>query len=209
MLNMEHGLVARETKPGSLETNLSALTSPNEIELLCPINYMHDYIPYHARWLKSQPISLSRFFMEPTTNGIDLHTQAAKLPIYTGLEDFRQNRYWRATMKASEDLLELFAKDRRSSEVILLNGASMSSLAEKQLKMGISETFCRFTIYMYPEADENRIQLLGQCMVLIFVFDGEQKFHVGDRHGNWPNEKKFEETNFSLQIYGRTLRQKR
>ena len=184
MLNMENGYVARETKPGPLEYNLSALTSPNETELLCPINYMHDYLPYNARWLKSQPISLSRFFLERTNNGIDLHTQAAKLPIHTGLEDFRQNKYWRASMKASEDLLELFAKDRRSSEVILSNGASMSSLVEKQLKTGVSETYCRFTIYMYPEADKNRIQLLAQCMVLIFVFDGEQKFHVGDRHGN-------------------------
>lgn len=87
-------------------------------------------------------------------------------------------------MKTSEDLLELFAKDRHSSEVVVSNGASMASLVEKQLKTGVAETYARFSIYMYPEADEMRIKLLGQCMVLIFVFDGEQKFHVGDRHGS-------------------------
>lgn len=181
---MENGYVAREAKRGPREYNLSALTSPDETQLLCPIKYMYNYLPHHARWLKSQPISLSRFLMEPTNNGIDLHTQAAKLPIYTGLEGFRQSRYWRACMKASEDLLELLAKDRRSSEIIASNGVSMSSLAETQLKTGVLETFCRFTIHCYPEADENRIQLLGQCMVLIFVFDGEQNFYAGDRHGN-------------------------
>ena len=87
-------------------------------------------------------------------------------------------------MKASEDLLELFAKDPRSSEVFVSNGASMTSLVEKQLKTGVAETFARFSIYQYPEADEMRIKLLGHCMVLIFVFDGEQISHFEDRYGN-------------------------
>ena len=104
-------------------------------------------------------------------------------------------------MKASEDLLELFAKDQRSSEVFVSNGASMSSLAEKQLKTGVCETYCRFTIYMYPEADEERIQLLGLCMVLIFVFDGELEFHAGNWHSYRPNEKRFEEANFAPDVW--------
>ena len=184
MLNMENNYVTRETKNGPLEYNLSALTSPSETELLCPINYMYDYLPYHARRLKSQPVSLSRFFLDSTVNGIRLHTQAAKLPLHTALEHFRQTRHWKANVEATEGLLELFAKDRRSSEVMLSNGASMSSLAEKQLKIGVSETFCRSTIYMFPGADENRIRLLGQCLVLIFIYDGKQNFHPRDRHGN-------------------------
>ena len=181
MLNMEteYG----ETELATLKYNLSALTSPNETELLCPIKYMYDYLPYHARRLKSQPISLSKSFLDPTDNSIRLHTQAAKLPLHTALEEFRQTKHWKANVEATEGLLELFAKDQRSSEVMLSNGASMSSLAESQLKIGVSETFCRSTIYMFPEADENRTRLIGQCLVLIFIYDGEQKFHVGDRHG--------------------------
>lgn len=190
---MENAYVVRESKTHPLEYNLSALASPHEIELLCPINHLYDYLPYNARWLKSQPISLSRFStaskecksasVDHQSNSICLHTQAAKLPLHTGLRDFRQNKYWRANEEATKELLKLFAIDRRCSEVILSNRASMSSLAESQLKTAVSDTYCRFSIYMFPEAEENRIQLVGQSVVLIFMFDGERKSHVGDQDG--------------------------
>lgn len=209
---MEKGYVARETQNDHLEYKLSALASPNEIELLCPIKYLYDYLPYHTRWLKLQPISLNRFSVESKDcksvfvpskreNSICLHTQAAKLPLHTGLRDFRQNKYWRANEEATKGLLELFAKDRRCGEVILSNRASMSSLAESQLKTAVSDTYCRFSIYMFVEADENRIQLLGQSVVLIFMFDGEQKFHVGDGDGNGPDEKRLGEADFAPDVW--------
>ena len=179
----------------SHEHNFSALTSPNEIGLLYPINYSYNYLPLDARWLKSQPISLSRLDVNckeyksavvnhqaKRDNSIRLHPQATNLPIHTGLEDFRQNKYWKSNLKATKELLELFAADQRCSEVILSNGVSMSGLAKKHLD---PDAVCRFTVYMFPDADETRIQLLGQSLVLIFMFDGEQKFHIGHRH-RWP-----------------------
>ena len=193
---MEKLYVARKTRNGPHEYKFAALASPNDIEWLCPIKYLYDCLPHHTRWLKSQPISLSCFSVESKegksafvdqqakrSNSISLHTQASKLPLHTGLRDFRQNKHWRASEEATKALLELFSKDQRCSQVILFNQISMSSLAENQLKTAASDAYSKFSIYMFPEADENRIQLLGQCLVLIFIFDGEQKSSL--RRSGW------------------------
>lgn len=49
----------------------------------------------------------------------------------------------------------------------------MSRLAKEQLQGQVLDTYSRFSIYMFAEADKFRIQLLAQSVVLIFMFDGE------------------------------------
>ncbi|KAL8729125.1 MAG: hypothetical protein Q9166_004956 [cf. Caloplaca sp. 2 TL-2023] len=164
---------------------LHALVASEDAEALCPISYVYDYLPYHLDWLKSQPISLSRLLVEiPEGNSalnkyriewnhsICLRTQAARLPLHTGLENYRQNKYWTANAASTKELLKLFADDRRCSDVMMSNRQSMSSLAEEQLESRIMDTYSRFSIYMFPEADEKRSQLLAQSVILIFMFDG-------------------------------------
>lgn len=188
--SLENGHVAQLVEKGSQEYQLLAIATSNDMELLCPIRYVYDYLPHQPKWLKSQPISLSRVFTDSKerTSFIDdegkgrhsirLHTQAAKLPLHTGLENFRQNKYWRVNEEATKSLLELFAQDRRCSEVMLSDKQSMSSLAGDQLRTAVIDTYCRFSIYMFAEADETRIQLLAQSVILIFMFDGKRNLSL-------------------------------
>lgn len=183
---MEKGHVGPMIRNGLKDFQLHTLAAPEDQEVLCPISYIYDYLPRQRQWLKPQPISLSRIFAESNeckstlvghqlgrTNSILLHTQAASLPLHTGLENFRQNKFWKANETATRDLLKLFAKDHYCSEVVLTNKRSMSGLAEDQLKTAIIDTYSRFSIYMFTEADEDRIQLLAQSVILIFAFDGK------------------------------------
>ena len=194
---MEKGHVAPTTfRHGPKDFQLHKLATPDDQELLCPIRYIYDYLPRQRKWLKPQPISLSRVFADSNecksiftshqlerTNSILLHTQAANLPLHTGLENFRQNKYWRANETATRDLLKLFAKDHYCSEVVLSDKRSMSGLAEDQLKTAIIDTYSRFSVYMFTEADENRIQILAQSVILIFAFDGKASTVVSRGYG--------------------------
>ena len=185
---MENGHLDARRPKGIQESQLSKLVTIKETGLLCPIRYLYNYLPNHIKWLKTQPISLNRRFLESKArkpglmlhraeggNSICLNPRAAMLPVHTGLKDFRQNKYWQATEKATREFLMLFAQDRRCSEVLLRDRRSMSDLAQEQLAAGVLDTYSRFCIYMFAEADEHRIQLLAECIVLIFIFDGEPK----------------------------------
>ena len=184
---MENGHVAPEVEDGhqGYENSLSA--NAGDMDLLCPIRYVYNYLPHQAKWLKPQPLSLSRLFAESKEgkpsfmdheakemNSICLKTQAASLPLHTGLEIFRQNKYWRAYEGATRELFELFAQDQHCGEVMLLDKRSMSNLAEDQLQNAVIDTYSRFTIYMFHEADETRLRLVAQSIILIFAFDGKQ-----------------------------------
>lgn len=164
---------------------LLGLVDPSDKELLCPINYVYDYLPHQTPWLKPQSVPLS----EPSEssescskpvhcstsgrNSIRLRPQSANLPLHTGFEGFRQSIYWKANEEATKELLALFSQDPRCSEVRLPNQKSMSRLAKEQLQGQVLDTYSRFSIYMFAEADKFRIQLLAQSVVLIFMFDGE------------------------------------
>lgn len=164
------------------------MLASNDTETLCPIEYVYNYLPLQPKWLISQPISLRRLFavseecssafvdhQAEENHSINLDIKAAKIPLHSGLEDFRQSRYWRANEQATKELLELFAQDRRCSEVILCDSQSMASLFEEQLRTATIHTYSRFSVYMFAKADETRIQLLAQSVILIFAFDGKQK----------------------------------
>ena len=153
----------------------------------CPIEYIYDYLPTQVNWLKAQPISLRRLFavheeqskltfinhQAQERHSILLDTQAANLPLHTGLEDFRQSRHWRASEQATKELLELFAQDRACGEVLLQDERSMASVAEEQLTPGFLHTYSRFPVYLFIEADEDRLKLVAESVILIFAFDGK------------------------------------
>jgi hypothetical protein len=159
---------------------LNQLTSPKDLHLLCPIRYVYDYLPEQAPWLIAEQISLGNILGtkphliqgDTQQNGFPLHPEDTNLPVHTGLATFRQSKHWRANEKATRELLQLFAQDQHYKNVILSNGRSMATLAEKQLKGDVLDTYSRFSIYMFPDGDEKRIQLLAQSVILIFIFDG-------------------------------------
>lgn len=105
-------------------------------------------------------------------------------------------------MRVTEELLELFAADQSCQEIMLSRGSkptikhssdieihelnrepmkeddvgSMASLARRELETGVLDSYCRFSIYLWPEADEERAMLIAQTVVLTFMFDGMFNF---------------------------------
>lgn len=187
----EHGRQIEHRDNDQAAYNLPALVPSEEMEMLCPIHYVYNYLPFQPKWLKPQPHSLRRFWEEEekeksqdsssrraeSTNSITLNTQAANLPIHTGLDTtFRQSRHWKSNERSIEELIKLLTEDERCSGILCLNKQSISSLVEEQMRCAVMDTYSRFSTYMFPEADENRAPLLAQCTILIFVFDGELPF---------------------------------
>ena len=166
---------------------LSRLATLNDTKFFCPIEYIYDYLPPQVNWLKVQPISLRRVFAVheeqskltfinhqlQERHSIPLDTEAANLPLHTGLEEFRQSRHWKASEQATKELLELFAQDRRCGEVLLQDGQTMASVAEEQLPPEFIHTYSRFPVYLFIEADEDRLKLVAESVMLIFAFDGK------------------------------------
>ena len=160
------------------------LTSAGDMDHLCPIRYVYDYLPQRIQWLKPQQIVPSSPFSnivekDPTLvhddagmNGIRLHPEAANLPLYTGLRALRQSKHWKINEKVTRELFKLFMQDQRCKDAKSTNGQSIASLAESQLKSSVLDSYVRFNIYVFPYANEKRTWLLAQAIILIFVFDG-------------------------------------
>ena len=172
---------------GELGYQVSRLATLNDTKFFCPIEYIYDYLPPQVDWLKLQPILLRRAFavheeqskltfinhQAQEKHSILLDTEAANLPLHTGLEDFRQSKHWKASEQATKELLELFARDRRCGEVLLQDGQTMASVAEEQLTPRFIHTYSRFPVYLFIEADEHRLKLVAEAVILIFAFDGK------------------------------------
>ncbi|KAL9007938.1 MAG: hypothetical protein Q9173_006887 [Seirophora scorigena] len=156
-----------------------------DVNTLCPIHYIYDYLPFPTAWLTPRPVSLSIVWQPDEDNrpafpaynkeqgktSVDIHATAAQLPLHTGLDNFWQNKHWQANEDSTKELLKLFAEDRRCADVMLSKNFSLSSLAREQLKSEVIDTYSRFSVYMFPEADEERIRLVAQSVILIFIFD--------------------------------------
>lgn len=170
-----------EERTGGLE--IQRLIADDDVDLLCPINYVYDFLPSSMLWLNPQPVSLPTSVasaleerwpesLHGNPRSIRLSPREAGLPIRTGLTQFRQSRHWKVGVQAAERLLRLFAQDQHCAEVTLEKGESIAGQASKQLAVSAVDTLGRYIVYMGAEADHTRVQLLMQSMVLIFVFDG-------------------------------------
>ncbi|KAL9052308.1 MAG: hypothetical protein Q9206_004361 [Seirophora lacunosa] len=162
----------------------SALNGSADGNTLCPIHYIYDYLPFPTAWLTPRPVSLSSIWQPNDDawpalpayeaegkNSFGIHATAAQLPLHTGLDNFRQNKHWHAIEDSTKELLKLFAEDRLCGDVMLSKSLSLSTLAKEQLKSDIIDTYSRFIVYTFPEADEERIRLVAQSVILIFIFD--------------------------------------
>ena len=158
-----------------------ALATPSDMEFLCPISYMYNYLPNYPRWLTPQPISLDRLFsgahqrtafLNLSENSIRLNPDAAKLPLHTGLESVQQGKNWKGCIEVTKELLHFFARDSFCNKSMLSDKRCLASVTEEQLQTPIIDTYTRFTTYFYPAADDERMQLLAQATALVFIFDG-------------------------------------
>lgn len=190
---MNSGHVAsRRAKYAPRKHALSKLTTAEEKALLCPIKNVDDYLPFPIQWLHPQPVSLSHIFAEPgestpTTiehqasgkHSVPLNTRKAKLPLHTGLEEFRQSKHWRANEQSVMELLELFAQDQSCINIVLSENQLLSFLAREYLWTEGPQRLPWEGIYVFAEADEARMQLLAQIDVLIHMLNRKPSFSQG------------------------------
>ncbi|EMR64669.1 putative sesquiterpene cyclase protein [Eutypa lata UCREL1] len=116
-------------------------------------------------------------------NGFDISPALAGLPWPTGLTKVRQSRHWRAGLRISTDLLELFSADALSTQAVRRNGLSLSRIASHELLTEEEDRFTKFATYLFPEADEQRTRLLAATIVYIVVFDDSWEMHSEDKLG--------------------------
>jgi hypothetical protein len=162
--------------------HIEQLTTAADVDLVCPIRYVYDYLPHSIGWLQPQRISIPDKVLgqihpvheHTRANSIALRPELSGLPIHTGLASIRQNKHWEASIRASTELLELFAQDQRCEDAKLPDPRSMATWAQGEVVSKVSECVSRFPIYMCPDSDEERLRLLGQTNVLIFIFDGKR-----------------------------------
>lgn len=177
-------LVMKANANGSLKklpADFDNFINGKDADIICPIRYIYDYLPRKPKWLQAQEITLNDVLQlqsveiqgDTRNNRISIYPRAANLPVHTGLGTFRQSKHWKANERATRELLELFAQDQHCKDAMLTNGQSMATLARRQLRSSVLDTYSRFSIYMFADADENRIQLLAQSVILIFIFDGK------------------------------------
>ena len=178
-------LLVSAGKVNNDEFSIDRLVTTSDIDVLCPIQYVYNYLQRDMDWLKPQPIGLPTSIyaafdlqhefdthqFEP--NGITLKVAETSLTVNTGLMKFRQSRHWPTNMEGVKTLLELLSADHHYSSIKFGENYTVADRATQLLRESVSDTYGRFSIYMFPEASARRIWLLAQCVVLIFTFDGK------------------------------------
>lgn len=106
------------------------------------------------------------------TNAIEIFPLEAGFSLPTALQSFWQSKHWKAAVKMTTDMLEEFANDKSAGQTFKSNGMSFASIAKGELAT-VEDTWMKFTLYLFPNADEQRTRLLAAAMVYIFVFDGK------------------------------------
>ncbi|EKD18897.1 uncharacterized protein L3040_008118 [Drepanopeziza brunnea f. sp. 'multigermtubi'] len=125
----------------------------------------------------------TRITSSNNANSFDIYPVRAGLPWPTGLTKVRQSRHWRAGLRLSTDLLELFAADATSTDAVRRNGVSLARIASHELLNKEEDRFTKFPTYIFPEADEQRTRLLAATVVYIIIFDDSWEMHSEDKLG--------------------------
>ena len=120
-----------------------------------------------------QALGVGKTTSSDKSNGFDISPLRAGLPWPTGLTKVRQSRHWRAGLRISTDLLELFSNDATSTQAVRRNGVSLACIASHELLTEEEDRFTKFATYLFPEADEQRTRLLAATIVYIVIFDGK------------------------------------
>jgi len=183
------------------ETNLplGLFNSKDHNGFVWPVRYSHDYMPTNEASmppfvdlscfpdLKAETISV-----EPVINAVQIETGYlikecerlsmnsipvfpvhAKLPWYSSIHHVRQNIHWPMAVEATRVLLQHFASDQTATSILKNGGKSYSEIAAKELPM-LHDNWTRFCAYLWPAASEERLKLIAETIVYIFIFDGKR-----------------------------------
>lgn len=107
------------------------------------------------------------------THGIDICPAAAGLPWATGLQACRQSKHWQLSVDVTKQFLDHFASDDFGA-TLSKSGKSLPEIARKELSINVADSWVRFPVYLFPDANEQRTKLLAAVNVFIFLFDGKR-----------------------------------
>ena len=151
-------------------------TAPHKQQGNSVVEYAHDPVPKIPTYLSVSGSLFPRSALEANdhhpSGAIRLHPQSAGLPYRCSLDATYENNFWRAGVESSRLLLQLLAADRSATDIVVGNGTTMATLAQKTLRPGMEHRFCKAASYMYPFSNEERMKLLSASMVMMFLFDG-------------------------------------
>lgn len=164
--------------------DLNKLAGPEDLPYISPVLYAHDSVPKVPKFVAFLPAEVSRIHElreedGMRRNGLRLYPLAANLPYRCTLDAVYESRFWKESLNASIKLLELLANDYSTADIAVGNGVTLAGLARKELRPGLGYRFNKATTYMYPFAEEGRIELLAAMMVMQFVFDGKPSCSPG------------------------------
>ena len=155
---------------------LRLTAAPHKQQENSVVEYAHDPVPNVPAYLSVSGSLFPRSALEANhhhpSGAIRLHPQSAGLPYRCSLDTTYENSFWRAGIESSRLLLQLLAADQSATDIVVGNGTTMATLAQKTLRPGMEHRFCKAATYMYPFSDEERMKLLSASMVMMFLFDG-------------------------------------
>ncbi|KAF2127466.1 terpenoid synthase [Dothidotthia symphoricarpi CBS 119687] len=174
----------------------SKICAPENVEELSAISYAYNWlVDAPTLYLTSPPPAITEYqeLVQPGTpssngkqktgdiNAFDVFPRAAGLPWPTGFPSVRQSRHWKAGLKISSELLELFSTDATMFKAVRPNGRSLAKIAGHELQLPAEDRFTKFATYLFPEADKERTRLLAATIVFIVIFDDSWEMHSEDQ----------------------------
>jgi hypothetical protein len=160
--------------------NLDQITAKHDLSKVITINHASNplinltkfrHLIVHPMNFKNPAISSESEEFPFRENSIQLNVKSAGITVNTSI-DYRylfQSRYWDHISSVSENLIHLFVEYSPGN---VETAGSFSKLSKKMLKCDKLSRIDRFTAYMFPFADINRVELLSQFTTFIFIFDG-------------------------------------
>ncbi|PPQ89747.1 LOW QUALITY PROTEIN: hypothetical protein CVT25_014192 [Psilocybe cyanescens] len=169
------------------------LTSPETNSHLWEVLYSYDYMsgcPDPSIFAKVAPDgtikspAFFKLFMKEITpkinaNSIPLHPKEAGLPWHTSLNIMSQNKHWKPAIALTSRLLELFAADETARNSFGRKKKSYADIAQAEIGH-VHDSWGRFSAYLWPAADQQRLELLAATLVFIMIFDDVWEMNEDD-----------------------------
>ncbi|PFH57673.1 hypothetical protein XA68_14701 [Ophiocordyceps unilateralis] len=171
------------------------ITSASDKKHQFPVNYAFDYLHGGIKYLHRPQLKLNDHIQantflklaaaktlgggqatERSRHGIDLFPLKAGLPWPSGMLSCRQSKHWQLSL----DVIEAWLKEFATSNLAGIgseSGKSIRELAQKELSSTFADGWARFAIYIWPDAEEERMRHLSAVTVLIFLLDDFWEMH--------------------------------
>ncbi|EMD92825.1 hypothetical protein COCC4DRAFT_170236 [Bipolaris maydis ATCC 48331] len=186
--------------------DLASFNSKDHNDFLWPINYSYDHMPKDQPPLPSlidvssfpdleaESINVKSVIDMLTTqteysipnndklnaNSIPIFPVNARLPWHSSIRHLRQSMHWQTAVDAIKALLQHFASDPTATTTMKEGGRSFAAVAAKELPM-IEDNWARFSAYLWPAASGDRLKIIAETLVYIFIFDDVWEMNGEDK----------------------------